>query len=82
MAVAAAVEEVPASEVVEAVEEVAAAVLVPASVSAEVAEVVAVGVGVVPVVAWVAAAPASVNTPVPRKAKRLRKHQRESLDPH
>jgi len=26
--------------------------------------------------------PASVNTLVRRKAKRLQKHQRESLDPH
>jgi hypothetical protein len=39
-----------------------------------VAEVVAVPV--------VVAAPASVNTLVRRKAKRLRKHQRESLYPH
>jgi len=44
-------------------------------------EVVVVAVAVlasVPVVA----APASVNTPVRRKAKRLRKNQRESLYPH
>ena len=49
-------------------------------VEAEVAvEVVAVAVLVL---ARVAVAPASVNTPVRRKAKRLRKNQRESLYPH
>jgi hypothetical protein len=42
-------------------------------------EVVAVAVLVL---ARVVVAPASVNTPVRRKAKRLRKNQRESLYPH
>ena len=37
---------------------------------------------VVLVLARVVVAPASVNTPVRRKAKRLRKNQRESLYPH
>jgi hypothetical protein len=44
------------------------------------AEVVAVVEGLV--LARVVVAPASVNTLVRRKAKRLRKNQRESLYPH
>jgi hypothetical protein len=61
---------------------VAAVVAAQASEVAEaevVEEVVAVAVLVL---ARVVVAPASVNTPVRRKAKRLRKNQRESLYPH
>ena len=43
---------------------------------------VAVAVAEVPASEVVEAVPVSVNTLVRRKAKRLRKHQRESLDPH
>jgi hypothetical protein len=50
-------------------------------VEAEVVEVVVVAVAVL-VLARVVVAPASVNTPVRRKAKRLQKNQRESLYPH
>jgi hypothetical protein len=54
---------------------------VPASEVVEAAEE-EVAAAVVPASEVVEAAPVSVNTLVRRKAKRLRKHQRESLDPH
>jgi hypothetical protein len=61
-----------------AVAEEVVVVEVPALVSAPVAEEVVE----VEVVEVVVAAPASVNTLGHRKAKRLRKNQRESLYPH
>jgi hypothetical protein len=62
---------------------VAAVVAAQASeVEAEVVEEVEVVAVAVLVLARVVVAPASVNTPVRRKAKRLRKNQRESLYPH
>ena len=55
----------------------------PASEVVEAAEEeVVAAVAVVPASEVVEAAEVSVNTLVRRKAKRLRKHQRESLDPH
>jgi hypothetical protein len=59
---------------------VEAEVLASEVVEAEV-EVEAAGEAVL-VLARVVAAPASVNTPVRRKAKRFRKNQRESPYPH